>query len=133
MSSSQTLLINVVKRPFKSGGKLYPAGEIIDDPAGIKLFRTKVREGKIIEVDEHNLLDAINYLKHRRGVNVSETLTNAVKGKPKVDPEYKAKVLNAAAKYGIDTDDKGFEEVVTEVREAQAKAKAEAKAKANDK
>ena len=45
----------VVKKPFKSMGKFYSVGSIIEDPTAIKRFKSKVNEGKIVVVTEGNL------------------------------------------------------------------------------
>lgn len=73
--SSKTSLLNVVKRPFRSGGIFYPVGSVIKDPSGIYFFRTKVKNGIIVQVDEHNLDKVADYLLHRRGVDVKDKLT----------------------------------------------------------
>ncbi|MNU34904.1 hypothetical protein D3C71_234910 [compost metagenome] len=66
-SSSLALSISVVKRPFKTNGVFYAAGTVITDPAAIRLYRTKVAEGKIVEVDEHNIDRVSEYLLHKQG------------------------------------------------------------------
>ena len=60
----------VVKRPFKSLGKFYGVGSIIEDPTAIKRFKSKVAEGKIIVVTEDNLQSVAAYIKARSGVNI---------------------------------------------------------------
>jgi hypothetical protein len=82
-------LVNVTKRPFTSNGVHYAAGTVITDPAAIRLFRSKVNDGKVIKVDEHNLDSTIAYFSVRVGVDVAESLTAAVKGtvnEPVVEP-----------------------------------------------
>lgn len=66
-SSSSISLISVVKRPFKTNGVFYAAGTVITDLAAIRLYRTKVAEGKIVEVDEHNIDRVSEYLLHKQG------------------------------------------------------------------
>lgn len=71
-------MISVVIRPFKSGGVFYPAGTLVD-PAGITLYRSKIGENKIAEVDEHNLDEISNFLQLRYGIDTASTdLTNAL-------------------------------------------------------
>lgn len=65
-------MINIVKRPFKSNGFYFAAGSVITDPAAIRLFKTKVSEGKIVEVDEHNIDRISEYLLHKQGVEAKE-------------------------------------------------------------
>jgi hypothetical protein len=60
-------LISVVRRPFKTNGEFYAAGTVITDPAAIRLYKTKVAEGKIVEVDEHNIDRVSEYLLHKQG------------------------------------------------------------------
>jgi hypothetical protein len=48
-------------------GKFYGVGSIIEDPTAIKLFKSKVAEGKIIEVTEDNLQSVAAYIKARSG------------------------------------------------------------------
>ena len=60
----------VVKKPFKSMGKFYGVGSIIEDPTAIKRFKSKVTEGKIIAVTEDNLQSVAAYIKARSGVDI---------------------------------------------------------------
>lgn len=78
MSSSKILSINVVKRPFRSNGVFYAAGSIIKEPAVVRLFRSKVAEGKIVIVDEHNIDKISDYLLYKQGVDVKELLKGAL-------------------------------------------------------
>lgn len=71
-------MVSVVKRPFKSGGVFYAAGSIVE-PASIKLYKTKVKEGRIVEVDEHNLDTVLLDLTIKRGVKSIDAIVNAVK------------------------------------------------------
>ena len=87
MSSSKTLSVKVVRRPFKTRGKVYPAGTIIENPAGIPLYKSKVGEGKIVEVDEHNIERVATYLKYRRGVENAYEILRAALDKAKAKPE----------------------------------------------
>ena len=62
----------ICKKPFKSNGKLYTYGDIINDSdvASIKLFKSKVGFGKIIEVTEQNTDMLKNYFKNKYGIDV---------------------------------------------------------------
>lgn len=113
--SSLTSLINVVKRPFKSNGVHYAAGTVITDPAAIRLFRTKVNEGKIVVVDEHNVDRVSEYLLHKQGVDAKERLDGVL-------------VIVTAEELAYIED---AERTAQKEAEAQAKADAEAKAKAD--
>ena len=61
----------VVKRPFKSIGKIYTAGTVIAEPAKIKRFNGKLAEGKIIKVDEQNIGSTAEYFKTKYGVDIT--------------------------------------------------------------
>lgn len=80
----------VVKKPFKSMGKFYGVGSIIEDPTAIKRFKSKVAEGKIIAVTEDNLQSVAAYIKARSGVNIlpgftkTETTDDRLPNEPKL-------------------------------------------------
>lgn len=76
-------MLNLVKRPFKSNGVFYPAGTVIQNPAGIHLYKTKLKDGKIIVVDEHNVDSVAHFFLHRHGLNIKEKLLTALKPAPK--------------------------------------------------
>ena len=75
-------MMYVVKKPFKSMGKFYGVGSIIEDPTAIKRFKSKVNEGKIIMVTKDNLQSVASYIKARSGVDILPELT---KTEPIVD------------------------------------------------
>lgn len=67
-SSPVLLLKYVVKRPFRSYDVVYEPGVIIDDPSVVKLFQQRVTEGKIMQVTEQGLENAIWYFTERHGL-----------------------------------------------------------------
>jgi len=79
----------VVKKPFKSMGKFYGVGSIIEDPTAIKRFKSKVNEGKIIVVTKDNLQSVAAYIKARSGVDIlpgftkTEPTDNRLPNEPK--------------------------------------------------
>jgi len=83
----------VVKKPFKSLGKFYSVGSVIEDPTAIKRFKSKVNEGKIIVVTEDNLQSVAAYIKARSGVDIlpgltkTEPIDDRLPEKPKPKPE----------------------------------------------
>ncbi len=81
----------VVKRPFKSMGKFYGVGSIIKDPTAIKRFKSKVNEGKIIEVTKDNLQSVASYIKARSGVDILPEFTKTKDTAPELPrkPEVK--------------------------------------------
>lgn len=60
----------LVRRPFKSLGKVYTAGSVITDPACIKRLKGKLAEGKIIEVTEQTYPSTAEYFKAKFGVDI---------------------------------------------------------------
>ena len=90
-------MMYVVKKPFKSMGKFYGVGSIIEDPTAIKRFKSKVNEGKVIKVSDDNLQTVAAYIKARSNVDILPKFT---KTKPIDDklpeepkPVAKAKVV----------------------------------------
>lgn len=57
----------VVRRPFKSLGKCFTVGSTLE-PTDCKLFKTKVAEGKIIEVTENNYETLKSFFQQKFGV-----------------------------------------------------------------
>lgn len=132
-------MIFVVIRPFKSGGKFYPAGEIID-PAGFKLLKSRLGAGNLKKVDEHNIKDVAHYLQVRHKIdNAEELLVEAMTAHkdslannesdeeadkaPKYDEEYLAKVYSLAEQLDVEVGDRDIEDVVAEIKEKAAKVK----------
>lgn len=66
----------VVRRPFRNLGKILTAGTVISDPAVIKHFKSRLAEGKIIKVDEHNFKSCYDFFKQKFGVELPK-LSNA--------------------------------------------------------
>lgn len=62
----------IVKRPFRTNGEMYLVGSVIEDPTKIRLFKSKVNEGKIIKVNEVNLDRVAEYIESRTGVDIKE-------------------------------------------------------------
>lgn len=60
----------VVKRPFKNYGVIYTAGTVITEPAVIKRLKSRIAEGKIINVDEHDIESTKQYFKAKYGVDI---------------------------------------------------------------
>lgn len=60
----------VVRRPFRNLGKVFTVGSTIEDPTVIKHFKSRLAEGKIIVVDEHNYAARTKYFKDRFGVTL---------------------------------------------------------------
>ena len=85
----------VVKKPFKSMGKFYGVGSIIEDPTVVKRFKSKVNEGKIIVVSEDNLRSVASYIKARSGVDILPefTKTDPIDDKLPEEPKTVAKVV----------------------------------------
>lgn len=60
----------VVRRPFRNLGKVFTVGSTIEDPTVIKHFKSRLAEGKIIVVDEHNYTARAKYFKDKFGVTL---------------------------------------------------------------
>lgn len=60
----------VVRRPFRNLGKVLTVGSTIEDPTVIKHFKSRLAEGKIIVVDEHNYSARAKYFKDKFGVTL---------------------------------------------------------------
>lgn len=118
-------MLNVVRTPFKSGTDYYPAGTIIQDPAGVALYTNRLLNRFIVLVDEHNLQETADYLVHRCGVtDAHETLKVALsdmRTKEKAADDYAQKAYKAAEQYGISTDGKSLDDIVAEVKAIAAK------------
>jgi len=89
-------MMYVVKKPFKSMGKFYGVGSIIEDPTAIKRFKSKINEGKVIVVSKDNLQTVAAYIKAKSNVDIlpkfAKTKPTEAKTKPteiKLDQEPK--------------------------------------------
>ena len=60
----------VVRRSFKSLGKVYTVGSVITEPTSIKRFDGKLAEGKIIEVTKQTYDSTAKYFKEKFGVEL---------------------------------------------------------------
>lgn len=95
----------VVRRPFRNLGKVLTVGSTIEDPTVIKHFKSRLAEGKIIVVDEHNYSARAKYFKDKFGVtlpSIKKTEDNVVTIDKPVTTEVKKapvkKVVAAAVK-----------------------------------
>ena len=70
------MTLYIVKRSFKSNGKVYLLGSVITDPSGIHLFKTKIKDGKLIEVTEQNVESIAAYVLTRTGVDPTPIIKN---------------------------------------------------------
>ena len=136
MYSSKILSLSVVKRPFRTNGVYYPVGSIIKDPTGIRLYKTKVKEGKILVVTEQNYLDIARLLYVRYGVDIQEELSVAIAEvkqseevqqaaaeETKKQAEYLEKVKRFAAEFKVDMEGRDIADVVAEIKQKQAAAR----------
>ena len=82
-------MMYVVKKPFKSMGKFYGVGSIIEDPTAIKRFKSKVNEGKVIVVSEDNLQTVAAYIKARSNVDILQKFAKTKPTETKLDQEPK--------------------------------------------
>ena len=98
----------IVKRPFKNNGTVFTAGTVLTDPAVIKHLKSRIKEGKVLEVNEQQLLSYKTYFKDKYGVDIiveqesvepinvttveKETKTVEVKAKVEIPKVTQAKV-----------------------------------------
>jgi hypothetical protein len=94
-------MMYVVKKPFKSMGKFYGVGSIIEDPTAIKRFKSKVNEGKVIVVSEDNLQTVAAYIKARSGVDILPGFTKTKHTETKLDQKPKPEEPKPVAKVVI--------------------------------
>lgn len=66
------MIIYLVARHFKSNGKYYQPGDIIESPADIKRFKIKLGEGKIVGLERHspNTLKTIRHYEAKFGKQI---------------------------------------------------------------
>jgi len=60
----------VVRRPFRNLGQMMAPGSVVE-PAAIKRFKSRVAEGRIVEVTEHNFSKWREYFKVRMNVEIA--------------------------------------------------------------
>jgi len=87
------MMMYVVKKSFKSMGKFYGVGSIIEDPTAIKRFKSKVNEGKVIVVSDDNLQSVAAYIKARSNVDILPKVTKSKDIKPELPKESEAKTV----------------------------------------
>jgi len=80
----------VVKRPFRSFGKVFTAGTVVV-PAEVKRFKGKLAEGKIIVVTERNYEDISTYFKSKYGIDLPPIKPSSVEAKPEAATKTEAK------------------------------------------
>lgn len=120
MSSLKILSVNIARRQFRVGEKVYVPGEVITDPGAIPFFSTKRKDGKIVELTEHNLQDVAAFLTYRQNVKGAEKLLKqALADRKYSDPAYVEKVLRLADENKIDTEGKTIKELVVEIKAVQ--------------
>lgn len=70
----------IVRRPFRSRGVHYQAGDVVTSPEPIKLFNSKLSGGKLLEVPatEEELQELQHFFKVKIGVDFTPNLEAAV-------------------------------------------------------
>ena len=110
----------IVKRPFKTVGKVFLLGSVITDPTEIRLFKSKVKEGKIIEVKETDLPRIAEYVESRTGVNPTELFQSYIEAKRLADEEAK-RLADEEAKRLADEEANKLAEEVKRLADEEAK------------
>lgn len=102
----------VVRRPFRNLGKVFTVGSTIEDPTVIKHFKSRLAEGKIIVVDEHNYAARAEYFKDKFGV----TLPSLDKPEESHDKSHEEKVEKQAVAYTEEKKAQGAKVVAATVK-----------------
>lgn len=76
----------VVRRPFKCFGKCFIPGDVITDVTGVKGFKSKLVDRKIIEVTEHDYESMKDYFKQKFGVDLPAIKAATSTEKPMATP-----------------------------------------------
>ena len=92
-------MIYVTRRAFKSAGIYYAVGSVITDPTAVKMFKSKLKEKRILEVTDTNLAHFAEYLKVRMGVDFTPVWQAALE--PVVEPVVEPAKPKAAIKVSI--------------------------------
>lgn len=77
----------VVKRSFRSNLGWHPVGSIITDPTGIRLFKLKVSDGKVVEITDNNLENLTDFFKVRIGIDLPAVIEDTLANLPEVTTE----------------------------------------------
>lgn len=121
----------VVRTPFTSRGEVYRSGDLIKHPERIALFTSKVKERKIIEVNEHNIDGFAQYLELRRGVENARALLQSYMDGEQVtevtevpDATHVADVTDATEATPVDPDEAKYADpkYIAKVKAAAKKA-----------
>lgn len=91
----------VVKRHFKSLGKVYTAGSVIAEPASVKHFKSKLASGKILCVTEQTYEAARAYFKDKYGVDLPPLAAKEEKTPEAPQDEAKADEAHSVAKAAV--------------------------------
>jgi len=63
----------IVTRTFRDANGVFGVGSIVD-PTSVKAFRSRVQQKHIVDVNEANLPEWIEFFKNRHGIDLSDML-----------------------------------------------------------
>ena len=66
----------VVRRAFRNYGQMMAPGSIVE-PGTVKRFKSRLNDGHVVEVNEHDFDKWQKYFKERIGVEIQVNLDNA--------------------------------------------------------
>jgi len=86
----------IVRRPFRSNGKQYLVGDLIEDPTQIRYFKTKIYDGQVLRLDpkDKNFKSIVKYFETVLNKPMEQNILakfNTVKAKVKAKPKAKSK------------------------------------------
>ena len=95
----------VVRRAFRNYGQMMAPGSVVE-PAAIKRFKSRLNDGHIVDVNEHDFDKWQKYFKERIGVEIQMATVgiptepvnlDGTEKEPEKEPEKIAKVVKPAA------------------------------------
>ena len=81
----------VVRRAFRNFGKMMAPGSVLE-PGSVKRFKSRLKDGHIVEVNEHDFDKWHKYFKDRVGVE----LKCPEKSEPEKEPEKEPEIIKPA-------------------------------------
>lgn len=61
----------IVTRTFRDANGVFGVGSIVD-PTSVKAFRSRLQQRHIVDVNEANLEEWVQFFKNRHGINLSD-------------------------------------------------------------
>ena len=64
----------IVTRTFRDANGVFGVGSIVD-PTSVKAFRSRLQQRHIVDINEANLEEWVQFFKNRHGINLSDKLS----------------------------------------------------------